>query len=83
MFTSDGYNALNSLSGGLKSIFRSYFMDTKRRNKLLKLLKEKRREINAMDNELNTKRKMLNIEIDLILDILGMDEDEVMDGEDE
>ncbi len=58
-------------------------MDTKRRNKLLKLLKEKRREINAMDNELNTKRKMLNIEIDLILDILGMDEDEVMDGEDE
>lgn len=54
-------------------------MDTKRRNKLLKLLKEKRREINAMDNELNTKRKMLNIEIDLILDILGMDEDEIMD----
>lgn len=43
----------------------------------LKLLKAKRLEIARMDNELNTKRKMLNLEIDMILEILGMSEDEV------
>lgn len=43
----------------------------------LKLLKAKRLEIARMDNELNTRRKMLNLEIDMILEILGMSEDEL------
>ena len=52
-------------------------MKKNQRYGLIKLLKEKRQEINAMGQDLNSKRKMLDLEIDLILLALGLSDEEL------
>lgn len=52
-------------------------MNKNTRAKYIKLLKEKRKEIWLMGEALNTKRKLLNIEIDILLEILDLDDSEL------
>ena len=52
-------------------------MKKSKRAQLISQLKEKRQEIALMGSDINSKRKLLNIEIDLILMALGLSDEEL------
>lgn len=52
-------------------------MRKNKRKEYIELLKKKRLEVVRIGNELNTATKRLNIEIDMILELLGMSDEEL------
>ena len=52
-------------------------MRKNKRKEYIELLRAKRLEVMRIGNELNTATKRLNIEIDMILELLGMSDEEL------
>lgn len=58
-------------------------MRKSKRKEYIELLKKKRLEVVRIGNELNTATKRLNIEIDMLLELLGMSDEELNEIVDE
>ena len=52
-------------------------MRKSKRKEYIELLKKKRLEVVRIGNELNTATKRLNIEIDMIMELLGVSDEEL------
>ena len=58
-------------------------MRKNKRKEYVELLRAKRLEVMRICNELNTATKRLNIEIDMLLELLGMSDEELSEIADE
>lgn len=50
-----------------------------KRMKYINMLRDKRREVSLMGDHISSRRKLLNIEIDMLLEILDLKDDELLD----